>query len=113
MKRSFVISILIASFFTQGANAWIVKGKWSTAKFNCQGALVEIGVDMKSRIGGGEAAPIRSAYMIVDGKKLDAAWIVGSSMNTVSTNNREHELVLGSTNYLESLGRKNRACAEL
>jgi hypothetical protein len=113
MKRLFVISILIASFFPQGANAWVVKGKWSTAKFNCQGTLVEIGVDMKSRIGGGNAAPVRSAYMIVDDKKLDAAWMVGASMNTVSTNNREHELVLGSSIYLESLGRNNRTCVAL
>jgi hypothetical protein len=68
---------------------------------------------MKSRIGGGDAAPIRSAYIIVDGNKLHAAWIIGSSMNTVSSNNREYELVLGGSSYLESLGRIDRACALL
>ena len=105
--------LLILACFTQGANAWVVKGKWNTAKFSCQDAQVEIGVDMKSRIGGGDAAPVRSAYLVVDGQKLDSAWIVGSSMNSVSTNNRDYELILGKSIYLNSIGRKSRNCVAL
>lgn len=106
--------LLILACFTQAANAWVVKGKWNTAQFHCQDAQVEIGVDMKSRIGGGDASPIRSAYMIVGGQKYDSVWIVGSSMNTVSTNNRDFSLILGNGGlYLESIGRKNRNCVAL
>ena len=102
--------LLTLACFAQGANAWVVKGKWNTAKFYCQDAQVEIGVDMKSRIGGGDASPIRSAYMVVGGKKYDSVWIVGSSMNTVSANNRDYALILGKSIYLESIGRKDRSC---
>ena len=92
-------------------NAWQIKGKWSTAVFNCQGTSVKIGVDMNSRVGGGDASPVRTAYMTIGGSKLDSVWIVGASMNTLSTNNRNHELVLGNTNvYLNSIGYKKRVC---
>jgi len=74
---------------------------------------VEIGVDMRSRIGGGDATPVRSAYMIVDGKRLQSAWVVGASMNSVSTNNRDYNLVLGSAIHLESVGRSDQNCVAL
>ena len=96
------------------ANAWVIKGKWSTAKFNCQGTEVEVGVDMKSRIGGGDAAPVRTAYLAIGGQKYESVWIVGASMNTVSTNNRDYDLVLGNRSlYLKAIGRKNRSCVNL
>jgi len=107
-----VLRLFMGAIIPPPVNAWELKGKWSTAVFNCQGTSVEIGVDMDSRIGGGDAAPVRTAYMIIEGKTLESAWIVGASMNTVSTNNRDHELTLGNRNiYLDSIGHKKRACS--
>lgn len=109
-----LLPLLINTFTPNSASAWIVKGKWSTAKFDCQGTKVEIGVDMSSKIGGGDAAPVRSAYMVIRGKKLDSAWMVGASMNSISTNNRDHYLVLGNKSiYLESIGSKRINCINI
>ena len=106
--------LLINIVIPNSASAWVVKGKWSTAIFNCQGIRVEIGVDMSSKIGGGDAAPVRPAYMVIRGKKLDSAWIVGASMNSVSTNNRDHSLILGNKSiYLESIGSKSMSCINI
>ena len=101
----------MSALFATSVNAWELQGKWSTAIFNCQGTSVEIGVDMNSQIGGGGAAPVRPAYMVIEGKNNASVWIVGASMNTVSTNNRNHELILGNRNiYLDSIGRKKISC---
>ena len=109
-----VFPLLINVLTPNVSNAWTVKGKWSTANFNCRGTNVEIGVDMKSRIGGGDAAPVRPAYMVIGQKKLDSVWIVGASMNSVSTNNRNFELVLGNKGvFLDTPNRKNISCAEM
>ncbi len=92
--------------------AWTIEGKWSTAQLDCEGSRVEFGVDMNSRIGGGDASPVREAYMYINGKMLPAAWIVGASMDTIETNNRDYTLVVNSTagNYLRSIGTKNKKC---
>ena len=106
-----LLQFLMGTLFTTSVNAWELQGKWSTAVFNCQGTSVQIGVDMNSKIGGGDAAPVRPAYMVIEGKKNPSVWIVGASMNTISTNNRNHELILGNRNiYLDSIGRKKRTC---
>ena len=90
--------------------AWTAEGKWSTAQFNCNGIPVKIGVDMNSRIGGGDASPVRNAYMNVNGRTMGAAWMMGASMNSIETNNRDYELVLGKGTYLRSIGNKNKNC---
>ncbi len=113
MRRSMLLSAFILASFPQEASAWIINGKWSTAYFNCQGTQVEIGVDMKSRVGGGDAAPVRSAYLLVGGQKFDSVWIVGASMNSVSANNRDYTLLLGNSIYLESIGEDNKECFAL
>ena len=91
--------------------AWTIEGKWSTASFNCQDTDVQIGVDMNSKIGGGDAAPVRVAYMLIEGERLDSVWIVGASMNTLSSNNRNHEMIFGGNDvYLKSIGQSRRDC---
>jgi len=92
---------------------WVKEGKWSTATLNCSGTLVKIGIDMNSRIGGGDASPVRNAYMVVNGLKMDSVWIVGASMDSVETNNRAFTLITGSSdgNYLQSLGVPNKRCS--
>ena len=106
-----LLKLFIGALFHTSVEAWELKGKWSTAGFDCQGAFVEISVDMNSRIGGGDASPVRPAYMVIEGKNLDSVWIVGASMNTVITNNRNHELILGNSNmYLDSHNQKRRTC---
>ena len=92
------------------ALAWTVEGKWSTAQFNCTGIPVKIGVDMNSRIGGGDASPVRNAYMNVNGRTMGAAWMVGASMNSIETNNRDYALVMGNSTHLRSIGEKNKNC---
>lgn len=95
------------------ALAWQKEGRWSTARFNCSGAIVKIGVDMNSRIGGGDGSPVRNAYMTVNGKTMASAWIVGASMDSVETNNRDYTLVTNSTRgtYLVSIGAKDKKCS--
>jgi len=115
-KCSFALLILISGSISillcEKAYAWKTEGRWSTAKFNCSGKLVKIGVDMKSRIGGGDASPVRNAYMAVNGKTMEAAWIVGASMDSVETNNRDYTLVTNSSSgtYLQSIGVKDKQC---
>jgi hypothetical protein len=67
---------------------------------------------MNSKIGGGDASPVRNAYMNVNGKTMAAAWIVGASMDSVSTNNRDYNLVVNSSsgNFLESIGARDKKC---
>ena len=74
-----------------------------------------IGIDMNSRIGGGDASPVRNAYMAVNGKIMASAWIVGGSMDTVETNNRDYTLVTNSGvgTYLRSIGVKDRKCSPI
>lgn len=109
LRVVFILYILIPST----ALAWQKEGKWNTARFNCSGTLLKIGVDMNSRIGGGDASPVRNAYMTINGKKIASAWIVGASMDMVETNNRDHTLVLNSSNgtCLQSIGIKNKKCS--
>ena len=103
--------VISPMFCPLAARAWTVEGKWSTASFNCQGTDIQIGVDMNSKIGGGDAAPVRVAYMLMEGERLDSVWIVGASMNTLSTNNRNHEMVLGNNAiYLNSIGQSRKDC---
>ena len=70
---------------------------------------------MNSRIGGGDAAPVRLAFMELNNQKLDAVWIVGASHNTINTNNRDHKLSLGKhiTLYSSDQGSKGKRCIEL
>lgn len=109
-----ILLILIIST-PSAALAWRIEGKWKTARFNCSGTVVKVGVDINSRIGGGDATPVRSAYMTIDGKTLGAAWIVGGSMDSVETNNRDHALVTNSSSgtYLQSIGVKNKICSPI
>lgn len=111
LRVIFILYILIPST----ALAWQKEGKWSTARFNCSSTLVKIGVDMNSRIGGGDASPVRNAYMTINGKTLGAAWIVGGSMDSVETNNRDYTLVTNSSSgtYLQSIGVKNKKCSPI
>ena len=106
-----LLNFSILSLLPLAVNAWELKGKWSTAVFNCQGSSVAISVEMNSRIGGSDAAPVRPAYLIIDGNRFDSVWIVGATMNTVSSNNRSHELVLGNSGiYLDLNGYPRRVC---
>jgi hypothetical protein len=86
--------------------AWTIEGKRSTAQLDSEGSRVRFGVEMNSQIGGGDASPVRDAYMYINGKMMPAAWIVGASMDTIETNNRAYTLVVNSSagNYLNSIG---------
>jgi hypothetical protein len=92
--------------------AWTIEGKWSTAQLDCEGFPVKFGVDMKSRLGGGDESPVRDAYMYINGKMLPAAWIVGASMDTIETNDRDYTIVVNSSagNHLNSIGAKKKKC---
>lgn len=96
----------------QKANGWTTEGRWSTLKFNCLGNIVKIGVDMKSRIGGGEASPIRRAYLNINGNTSEATWHVGASMNSVKeTGEGSLMLRLGNNGtFLESEFAPPRKC---
>lgn len=79
-----ILAMTICSIFLpEKAHAWLIEGRWSTAKFDCLGNLVKIGVDMNSRIGGGDAAPVRKAYIYINGNMSQATWNVGASVNTI------------------------------
>ena len=118
MKCIFLLiisSFVLTTMSAAKAKAWTMKGRWSTLQFNCQGDQIEISVDMNSRIGGGDAAPVRLAFMELNNQKLDAVWIVGASMDTISTNNRDHELSLGKHITIYSIGQggKGKRCIML
>ena len=108
-----VIIALSIVFLPLSAWGWMREGRWSTAQYYCAGTPIKIGVDMSSRIGGGDASPIRSAYMNINGKTMSAVWIVGASMNSIETNNRDYTLVLNSSrgDILHSIGNKDKKCA--
>jgi len=108
----FLAVVIYSISLPEKANSWTTEGRWSTAQLNCEGTHVKFGVDMNSKIGGGDASPVRNAYMNVNGKTMAAAWIVGASMDSVSTNNRDYNLVVNSSsgNFLESIGARDKKC---
>lgn len=107
--------LILFSLIPSAAQAWDKEGEWSTARFNCSGTAVKIGVDMTSKIGGGDASPVRNAYMTVNGKTMPSVWIVGGSMDSVETNNRDYTLVTNSSvgSYLISIGSNNKKCTPI
>lgn len=113
--NSSLMLLILFSLIPSAAQAWDKEGKWSTTRFNCSGSLMKIGVDMTSRTGGGDASPVRNAYMTVNGKTMPSVWIVGGSMDSVETNTRDYTLVTNSSvgSYLMSIGSKEKKCKSI
>jgi hypothetical protein len=111
----FLAAVIYSISLPEKANSWTTEGRWSTLKFNCLGNIVKIGVDMNSRIGGGDASPIRKAYINSNGNMSQATWHVGASMNSIKeTGEGGLKLTLGNNGtFLESEFAPPRKCKQI